>query len=103
MERSGRIALSLPVPEPSPTEQLPPPSAELVLWRVQTEAIISVLGRRKGERFLRVMADKLANEENMSAVFQIRPSSERGAVSRARQEAAEIFKRLLPLFLARLR
>jgi hypothetical protein len=83
-------------------DELPAPSAELVLWRVSLEVFISSLGRRKAERFLQLMADKLAGEESLSAVFHIRPSSEQGRVRAARRQAAAIFAAYSPIFLARL-
>lgn len=83
-------------------EDLPPPSAELVLWRVSVEAFIASAGRKRSERFLRLMAEKLANEENLSQVFHIRPSADALRVQRARREAAAMFERFLPVFLARL-
>jgi hypothetical protein len=81
---------------------LPPPSAELVLFRIHVEAVVAVLGRRKGERYLRLMAQKLAAEENLSSLFPIRPQKDFASVQRARRQAAAIFERLLPVFLARL-
>lgn len=86
-----------------PSPDLPPPSANLVLWRASVMAFITVCGRRKAEKFLRIMAEQLAAEENLSSVFQIRPNSEHLAVRQARREAAEVFRRFLPLFLASLR
>lgn len=84
-----------------PTE-LPEPSAGLVLFRVHVEALVVVLGRKKAERYIQLMAEKLAAEENLSAVFHIRPTSERAAVHRARKQAAAMFERLLPIWLARI-
>lgn len=85
------------------TVQLPPASAELVLWRVHVEAFIAVMGRKKAERYLQLMAVKLADEENMAAVFHIRPVREQESVRIARTQAAAIFQRYMPIFLARLR
>lgn len=85
------------------SENVPAPSAVLVLWRASVMAFITVCGRRKAERFLEVMTRQLADEENLSSVFQIRPNTEQAAVRQARREAAELFRRYLPLFLASLR
>jgi hypothetical protein len=85
-----------------PPVELPPPSAELILWRASMQAFIAVSGRKRGERFLRTVAEKLALEDNLSSVFQIRPTSETGAVQKARREAAEIYERYLPILLAQL-
>lgn len=82
--------------------ELPEPSAELVLFRVHVEAMLAVMGPKKGERYLRLMAEKLASEENLSALFHIRPRSDDAAVQRARSQAAELFRRHLPIFLARI-
>jgi hypothetical protein len=83
-------------------EPLPRPSVELTLFRVSIEAYLAVSGRRRGERFLRLMADKLASEESLAAVLSIRPSADRAAVAEATREAAAWLDRALPVFLARL-
>lgn len=89
--------------DPQTQVNLPPASAELVLWRVHVEAFIAVMGRKKAERYLQLMAVKLADEENMAAVFHIRPAREQDSVRHARTQAAAIFQRYMPIFLARLR
>lgn len=66
------------------------------------EAHLATLSRKRGERFLRLMAEKLAEEQNLSEVIAIRPSSQQQAVRRSRRQAAELFERLLPILLARL-
>lgn len=73
-----------------------------MLWRVHVEALLAVMPRKRGERYLRLMAEKLADEENLASVFQIRPSSHRAASRRATLQAAELLERTMPLFLARL-
>jgi hypothetical protein len=60
------------------------------------------MGRRKADRFLRLIAEKLASEENLAQVFSIRPSSEAAEVREVRRQAVALFGRYLPLFLARL-
>lgn len=82
--------------------QLPAPSPELVLWRVSVEAFLSAASRRRAERFLRLMADRLATEEGLASVFPIRPDSDRAALQQARREAVALFEKLLPVFLASL-
>lgn len=84
------------------TEELPTPSAELVLYRAHVQALLRVLGRKKGERYLRLMAGQLAAEENLSNVLSIRPSSQALEVRMSRRQAATIFDRLMPVFLASL-
>lgn len=81
-------------------EGLPEPSAELVLWRTSMQCFVATCGRKKGERFLQMMADRLSQEENLSSVFHIRPASEHAKVRKARQQAAEVYRRYLPIFLA---
>lgn len=87
---------------PAEADDLPAPDPALVLWRVAVEAFIASSPRRRSETFLRLMAEMLASEENLSALFHIRPSSERAAVAKARRGAVAYFEKLLPLFLARL-
>lgn len=84
------------------SEDMPDPAAALVLWRVSVEAFLEVSSRKKGEEFLSVIAGKLASEESLSQVLTIRPEIQRSAVQRARREAGELFRRYLPVFLARL-
>lgn len=79
---------------------MPPPSPELVLWRASVQALLATMGRRKGERFLRIMAEQLAGEDNLSSVFNIRPTSEHARVRVVRRQAAEMFRRYVPVFLA---
>lgn len=87
----------------SPETELPDAHACLVLWRVSVEAHLSMLPRKKAERFLDRMADTLANEQRLAQLFSIRPSSEWAAVQLARRQAAEVFSRFMPLFTAKLR
>jgi hypothetical protein len=81
---------------------MPPATPELVLFRVQTEALLSVLGRKKGERFLRTMGEKLMDEANFADVAPIRRNADTDRIRVARREAAEAYARFLPIWLARL-
>lgn len=83
-------------------ESLPAPSAEIVLLRVFAEAFLTVMPRRKAERFLRVVSEIMATEESVSLVLPIRPASQSGEIRRARREAMSLYKQLLPTFVARL-
>jgi hypothetical protein len=74
----------------------------LVLLRVFVESYLATAPRKKGEKFLRMAGEALAEEELLASVFQIRPSRQHAAVRRARKEAAAIFERYLPVWLARL-
>lgn len=76
--------------------ELPPPSPELVLWRVLTEAMVEELGRKRGERLLRTIARKLSSEESLSEVMRIRPASDDAAVAHARRQAMAFFRQTLP-------
>lgn len=103
MRRSrGERALALMPEFNLPPDDLPPPSAELVLLRVVIESHLATAPRKRAERYLRTITEKLAAEENLSAVFQIRPTAQHEEVRRARRQAALMFERLLPIFLARL-
>ena len=82
---------------------LPPPSADLILWRVTLEALLAGMSRKKGMRLLRAIADKVANEEVFAQISPIRKSPDRAALSMARKQAAEVFSRSLPVLLARLK
>lgn len=82
--------------------ELPPPDVSLVLVRVAIESFIDVAGPKKGERFLKSMADRLASEERLSEVLRLRPASDEEAARRARREAMQWFRTMLPLFMARL-
>lgn len=86
---------------PDSTE-LPPPSAELVLFRVFVETHLATLSRKKGKRYLQRMAETLAAEESMTSVLSIRPHAQQNAVRKARKQAAVLYERMLPVLLARL-
>jgi hypothetical protein len=77
-------------------------SPEEVLFRVQTDALLTVLGRRKGERMLRIMAERLSTEEHLADVLGIRPAPDEKELANARREAAAKFHEMLPVFVARL-
>lgn len=82
-------------------DELPDPHASFTLIRVLTEAILEALPAKKADKIVRVMAQKLADEENMAAVFLLRPAEQRQATARAHRQAAEVFRRWAPIFLAR--
>jgi hypothetical protein len=84
------------------TGDAPDPSAELILLRVFVEAVLEVWGRKKGERCLRLMAEKLAAEECLSSVFHLRPPPSNTAWRTACRKAAVAFERCMPIWLARL-
>jgi hypothetical protein len=85
------------LPETPPLD-LPDPDPSIVLWSASIEVWLALVGRRKGDRFLRALEHRLADEEAFAAVLSIRPTSEGAKVRRARQEAAALFRALLPRF-----
>lgn len=94
--------MSLTDTPPAVSAEMPEPSAELTLIRVLVEAHLATCSRKKGERFLRLTAEKLADEESLSAVIPFSGASQHSGVRTARRQAAEVYRRLLPLFIARL-
>lgn len=89
----------------SPPEELPPPSAELVLIRVMVEAFLVSADLPKGKRAfgaVRVASEILATEETVAALFPVRPRSQQAAQARARRQAIAMFREWTPLFAARL-
>jgi hypothetical protein len=85
-----------------PDLQLPPPSAEFVFCRVAVESFIEVVGPKKGEKFLRCIGERLANEERLAEVIRIRSKAEDAAVCKARREALAWYRAMLPTFIAKL-
>lgn len=83
-------------------QTLPAPTAAMVLLRAHIEASIATMGRRKAEKYLRQLAEIIAQEENLSAVFHLRPVTQHADVRKARRQASAMFQGYLPLFLARI-
>lgn len=81
--------------------EVPEPSVELLLLRVFAESYVATAPRKRGERFLRTVGEKLAKEVNLSAAIPIRPTSGRASMMVAQKQAAEVYLRWLPTFLAR--
>jgi hypothetical protein len=96
-EQERPISVRCPELESRP-EDLPEPDPAIVLWSAAIEVWLAQNGRRKGERYLRALEHRLADEEAFAAVLSIRPTSEGSKVRRARQEAAALFRALLPRF-----
>lgn len=91
------------VTELSPTtEDMPPASPEIVLWRVAMMSFLSVVDRKTGEKFLAAMAETLADEQAVSQIVPIRGSSSFAAVQDARKRAVAIFHAFWPIFRATL-
>ena len=86
-------------------EELPPPSAEMILLRVFVEALLEcckVPRKRRARVFIDTAASILANEESLSLIVPIRPTTQMAEVNRARRQALAIFRAYAPTFLARL-
>jgi hypothetical protein len=84
----------------SAPEELPAPSAEIVLIRVFVQSYLATVSKRRGEAFLRHAADLLATEESLSGVTPIRPPKSQPAVTRARMQALALFRQYLPTLIA---
>lgn len=77
--------------------------AMMKLWRVSVEAFIASAPRRRSERFLRLMSEKLAEEESLAQVFPIRPGTMRELDRLAVEKALVCFSRAMPMFVAAMR
>jgi hypothetical protein len=80
--------------------ELPPASAELVIIRTGTQALIRTLGRKKGERFLKEWMALLADEDSVRLLFPARPQHDRASVVVAQQQALAWVRQAIPTFLA---
>lgn len=83
-------------------QDLPAPSAEIVLIRVFVQAYLATTSRRRADAFLQHAAGILEDEESVSLLLPIRPSWQHGAVARARRGAVAIFRQVLPALIASL-
>ncbi len=83
-----------------PVEHTPTP--EHVLFQVQTIALLKVLGKKKAQPFLRAMAAELAARQSYVEATPIRAPQSYPARRNATHEAANVFRRDLPTFIAAL-
>jgi len=83
-------------------DEVPPPSAELILLRVCIEAFLETSPRRRARAFLDVAASILATEDTLAELMPSRPASEHARLSLARRQALAMFRAYLPTFIARL-
>lgn len=84
-------------------EELPSPSAELVLIRVFVSAYLRTAHekpRRRAPALLEHAARLLDNEESVALLLPIRPPAMRAELSRARRQALTMFRQLLPSLIA---
>lgn len=95
----------MPTPEesapPSVAQDLPPPSPEIILIRVAISAYLSTNSKKKGDAFLKAMAEILRDETSLAAVVAIRGPAQADAVAKARRGAMALFRALLPTLLGR--
>jgi len=85
-------------------ETTPDALTAVILWRVSVEEMIADLPRKRGERILRGIAQRIAEEQSLANVVSLRePPGRRPAAHKARAAAARIYEQCLPIFLARLR
>jgi hypothetical protein len=88
---------------PSDAQDMPAPSAELVLYRVTMMALLRNMKRSAADAVLQDMAETLANEEAVSAlIIPIRDPAGHSQVQRARRGAVAIFRQYLPIFVSAL-
>jgi hypothetical protein len=76
-------------------------SKEDVILRAGVEAMIDALGPRRGHRFLRGMAARMAEAERLAAVPRLHPPLEQPSAE-DRRAAAKWFSENLADFMARL-
>jgi hypothetical protein len=81
-----------------PAEHMPTP--EHVLFQCQTIALLKVLGKKRAQPFLRAMAEELAARQSYAEATPIRAPKTFPARRDATREAADVFRRDLPTFLA---
>lgn len=88
--------------DPSLSDELPDPSASLVISRVIVEAWIRTVSRRQGAEFLKSLAAVLEDREEMACVVPIRRTEKAAAAARAEREALAALRQMLPVFIATL-
>lgn len=82
-------------------EELPAPSAEMVLLRVLAEAFLATSTPKRARAFMNVATSILADEESLSLAFPIRPASRQPEITKARRGAVAMYRQLLPTLMAR--
>lgn len=98
---SGLVSECLELERASERDAMPAPSAEIVLMRVAISAYLETNSKKKGDAFLRSMAEILRDEESLSAIVPIRPAVNAKDVAHARRGAIALFRALLPTFVAK--
>lgn len=88
--------------DPSARDELPDPSASLVISRVIVEAWLRTVSRKQGALFLENLANVLADREEMASIVPIRRTANGIATARAEREALAALRQMLPVFIATL-
>lgn len=88
---------------PAPRAEAPEPSVPLAVMRQQTQALITALGPRKADKFLRAWADQIVKEDELFDLLPIRPAQNFPAARDASRGAASWFRSNLNVFVAAVR
>ncbi len=89
--------------DPEARFSAPAPDANRVLIRTQAQALLRVLGPRKGERFLREWAASLDALESVQSLFPTQAARDRAAITAAQREALDWFRQIGPILWGSLR
>ncbi len=89
--------------DPDARLSAPTPDANRVLIRTQAQALVRVLGRRKGERFLREWAAVLDDLDSVTALFPTHAARDRAPITAAQREALDWFRQIGPILWGSLR
>ena len=80
-------------------EDVPEPSAELILWAAFTEATLSMLSAKDRLRFLRKLDALFEEKADLAEVTRIRPRSKDPELRKAIKGARAWYRACLPVFL----
>ena len=94
--------MNTPKPGGAEADDLPPPSAELVMLRVLIEAHLATHSRRKAARFLEAVNDLFDQHDQLRNAYRLRPDVYDDQVVEARRKARNWFNRLMSVYLRRL-
>lgn len=82
------------------TSQQIPATPARALWNAHTLALVRALGPKKAQRYLKALAETIADMADPSAVVPIRGAEAHQATREAAAEAAEILRVDLPRLLS---
>lgn len=94
--------MNTPTARAAETDDLPPPSPELVMLRVLLEAHLATLPRRKAIRFLEAANELFEQHDQLRNAYRLRADACDGQVQEARRLARNWFDRLVSVYLRRL-